>query len=280
MEPTRDGDTSSSWSDPHRPRSAANDRFVEYYARQSQTAETRRRFTSIRDAVQRIVRTTHGERGPLDVLDIGCGAGMLAMIWAESGHRAHGLDVNRQLLELGRQRALEAGLNVDWRVGSALALPWGDEAMDVCLALGFLEHVAAWETCLDELVRVLRPGGVLFLSTTNKLCPVQQEFNLPLYSWYPRALKRRYEQLASSARPELVNFTSCPAVNWFTFYGLRDALAARGCQSMDRFDLIDLSGKGRARTIIIHAVRRIRPLRWLAHVATPYTLVAALKPGR
>lgn len=149
--------------------------------------------------------------------------------------------------------------------------------MDVCLALGFLEHVAPWETCLDELIRVLRPGGVLFVSTTNKLCPIQQEFNLPLYSWYPRALKRRYEKLASSVRPALANYTSCPAVNWFTFYSLRDSLAARGCRSMDRFDLVDLSDKGSARRIIIHAVRRILLLRWLAHVATPYTIVAAIK---
>jgi len=280
MEPKLNRGKDSSWSDPHQTRSPANDRFFEYYARQSQSAETRRRFTSIRDAVLRIVRMNHCERGPLDVVDIGCGAGMLTMIWAESGHRAHGLDINRQLLELGRQRALEVGLNVDFRVGSALELPWGEESMDVCLAVGFLEHVAPWETCLDELVRVLRPGGILFLSTTNKLCPMQQEFNLPLYSWYPRPLKRRYEKLASSARPELANYTSYPAVNWFTFYGLRDSLAARGCRSMDRFDLVDLSDKGPARKTIIHAVRRIRPLRWLAHVATPYTIVAAIKHGR
>jgi len=268
------GDTGDEWDH------SSDERFVEYYSRQSQSLETRRRFTSIRDAVLRIVRMNESDRSPLDVVDIGCGAGMLTMIWAESGHRAHGLDVNRQLLELGRQRAVEAGLNVDFRIGSGVELPWGDESMDVCLALGFLEHVAPWETCLDEFIRVLRPGGVLFLSTTNKLCPIQQEFNLPLYSWYPRPLKRRYEKLASSARPELANYASYPAVNWFTFYSLRDSLAARRCRSLDRFDLVDLSDKGPVRRIIIHAVRRIVPLRWLAHVATPYTIVAAIKGGK
>jgi SAM-dependent methyltransferase len=216
-------------------------------------------------------------RSPLDVVDVGCGAGTLSMIWAESGHRAHGLDANRRLLELGRQRAVERRLEVDFRIGSAVEVPWRDESMDVCLALGFLEHVAAWEACLDELVRVLRPGGVLFLSTTNKLCPAQQEFNLPLYSWYPGPLKRRYERLASSSRPELANHAAYPAVNWFTFYGLRDALAERGCRSLDRFDLVDLSNQGIAQRTVIHAVRWIPPLRWLAHVATPSTIVAAIK---
>lgn len=260
-------------------RDSSDARFLDYYSRESQSPQTRRSFTAIRDTVLRVVGRSEPARRPLDVVDVGCGAGTLPMIWAEAGHRAHGLDVNRQLLELGRQRAVQAGLNVDLRIGSGVALPWEDESMDVCVALGVLEHVAPWEAFLDELVRVLRPGGVLFLTTTNKLCPLQQEFNLPLYSWYPRPLKRRYERLASSARPELANYAAYPAVNWFTFHSLRDALAARGCRSLDRFDLVRLSDKGPASRLILHAVRRIVPLRWLAHVATPYTVVAATKQG-
>lgn len=271
---TKVGDANDEWDH------SSDERFFEYYSRQSETLETRRRFTSIRDAVLRIAQSGELAPHPLDVLDVGCGAGMLPMIWAQSGHRAHGVDVNRPLLELGRRRADEAGLSVDLRVGSADALPWRDGSMDVCLALGFLEHVVSWEGCLDELLRVLRPAGVLFLSTTNKLCPVQQEFNLPLYSWYPSALKRRCEQLAASSRPGLANYASYPAVNWFTFYGLQSSLAARGCRSLDRFDLVDLSDKRSAKRIIIHAVRRIRALRWLAHVATPYTILAAIKDGQ
>jgi 2-polyprenyl-3-methyl-5-hydroxy-6-metoxy-1,4-benzoquinol methylase len=55
--------------------------------------------------------------------------------------------------------------------------------MDVCLLPELLEHVADWQSCLNEAARVLRPGGLLYLSTTNVLCPRQQEFNLPLYSF-------------------------------------------------------------------------------------------------
>jgi 2-polyprenyl-3-methyl-5-hydroxy-6-metoxy-1,4-benzoquinol methylase len=100
--------------------------------------------------------------------------------------------------------------------------------MHVCLLPELLEHVVEWMACLKETARILRPGGVLFLSTTNKLCPSQQEFSLPLYSWYPRPLKRHFEKLAVTKRPELENFARYPAVNWFSFYSLRSELSRLG----------------------------------------------------
>ena len=75
--------------------------------------------------------------------------------------------------------------------------------MDVCLLPELLEHVADWQSCLKEAPRVLRSGGLLYLSTTNVLRPRQEEFNLPLYSWYPGPLKRYCERLAMTTRPAL-----------------------------------------------------------------------------
>jgi hypothetical protein len=129
----------------------------------------------------------------------------------------------------------------------------------------------------DEFTRVLRPGGALFLTTTNTLCPKQQEFNLPLYSWYPAPLKRRYEGLAKTTRPELANFATYPAVSWFTFYELRRELARRGCHSYDRFDIIDVTEKAVLKRMALRLVRAVPPLRFLAHVATPFTSILAIK---
>ena len=134
-----------------------------------------------------------------------------------------------------------------------------------------------WEVCLDEVQRVLRPLGVLYLSTSNKLCPRQNEFDLPLYSWYPGALKRHFVQLAVTRKPGLVQHAQYPAVNWFSYYSLRNALAERGFESFDRFDTIDEKRKGAIARCVIGAVRKSRVLRWLGQVATPYTLVVAVK---
>ncbi len=158
--------------------------FVDYYAQQSLSEETRGRFARQRDMILRIQRRDPGDGG-LTIADIGGGAGTLAQLWASAGCRVHCLDINEPLLRIAEARAKEAGLDIDFEVGSATDLPWPDESKDIVLAPELLEHVEDWERCLDEFTRVLRPDGLLFLSTTNSLCPRQQEFNLPAYSWYP-----------------------------------------------------------------------------------------------
>jgi 2-polyprenyl-6-hydroxyphenyl methylase/3-demethylubiquinone-9 3-methyltransferase len=153
--------------------------------------------------VLRVAEREGPVRGPLTVADIGCGAGTLSMLWAEHGHRVFGIDINAQLIKLATERSRESDIKIDFQLGTATDLPWSDESMDVCLVPELLEHVQDWERCLDEFARVIKPGGVLFLTTTNKLCPRQQEFNLLMYSWYPAFIKRYFEKLAVST-PSIV----------------------------------------------------------------------------
>jgi 2-polyprenyl-6-hydroxyphenyl methylase/3-demethylubiquinone-9 3-methyltransferase len=137
--------------------------------------------------------------------------------------------------------------------------------------------VQDWQSVVHETLRVLKPGGVLYLSTTNKLCPIQEEFNLPAYSWYPAPLKRYYERVSVTTRPELVSHAKFPAVHWFTYFGLRDYLAQHGLRSLDRFDVAALAARGTAARMVLGAVRGVPPLRWAGHVMTPYTMVFAQK---
>jgi len=250
--------------------------FRDYYAQQSLSQATLDHFRAIQALVMRMLDEATKSR-LLNVLDIGCGAGSQCRIWAEGGHRVVGLDVNAPLIELAQARAKEQGLDIDLRVGSATQLPLEDGSFDICLLPELLEHVADWEKCLTEAVRVLKPGGVLFLSTSNKLCPVQQEFNLPLYAWYPASVKRYYEKLAVTTRPELANYATYPAVNWFTFFQLKKFLAHYGLASFDRYDVMDVSKKPWLIKIARGLVRFVPGLRIVAHIFTPYTLVLARK---
>jgi len=246
--------------------------FVAYYARQSLTPAARQRSQRI----YRLVTEALARPGAvLDVADIGCGPGAQSMVWALAGHRVHALDVNHELLDLAQRRATEAGLVIRFHAGSARALPFADGSMDVCLAPELLEHVPEWRASLREFARILRPGGVLYLSTTNRLCPRQQEYTLPLYSWYPGTLKRRYERLAVTTHPDLVNHATFPALHWFTFYQLRDFLRREGMEARDRFELIDPQPLSPPARLALNLVRRLPPLRWLGQVATPYTVLLA-----
>jgi ubiquinone/menaquinone biosynthesis C-methylase UbiE len=245
-----------------------------YYEKESDSEAARQRFAAIQPT---LLRLPGRPRRALAVADIGCGAGTQARLWAADGHRVCGADINAALVGLARQRAAQVGLAIDFQVASATALPWPDQSMDLCIAPELLEHVDDWQAALAELVRVLKPGGALFLSTSNRLCPRQEEFTLPMYSWYPGFVKRRVVELARTTRPQLAGYAVFPAVNWFTFYQLRAHLAGSGIASMDRFDMMDASGRGPLARGALRLIRALPPLRFLGHAATSYTVLLGVK---
>jgi len=256
---------------------SSHDEFTEYYARQNTRDDFIRNFRTLRDTLLAVIGPERAKQG-LDVIDIGCNAGASSFVWAEIGHRVAGLDINEPLLTIARERAAAAGYRIDFRLGSATELPWPDGSCDVCMVPELLEHVVDWQRCLDEFCRVLRPGGVLYISTTNWLCPIQAEFRLPLYSWYPPPLKRHFERLAATTRPDLANYAKFPAVNWFSYFSLRAALARRGLRAIDRFEATSMRQDLDATKRLALAVLRILPpVRFLAHIVSRGTRVIGIK---
>lgn len=101
----------------------------------------------------------------LRVLDIGCGDAGVLIALAEAGAHAHGIEPFEPSVARGRVRAEEHGVSVDLRAGLAETLPFADATFDLVLLDNVLEHVQDRERTLDEIARVLRPGGVLYLVT-------------------------------------------------------------------------------------------------------------------
>src|SRR5690349_4866006 len=124
--------------------------FVDYYTRASLTPATRQRFESVKTKVLALARRNGLSLPSLRVLDIGCGAGTQCAIWAEAGHIVSGIDINQSLIEVAKERARDAKLEIGFKVGTATELPYAASSTDVCLMPELLEHVADWERCLTE----------------------------------------------------------------------------------------------------------------------------------
>jgi SAM-dependent methyltransferase len=99
------------------------------------------------------------------VADVGGGHGFFVRELCQAGARALCVDADSR--ELAGQGPPETGS----AVGSALRLPLASGSVDVCFSSNVLEHVGDWRAMLAEMVRVTRPGGVIFVAFTNWLSP-------------------------------------------------------------------------------------------------------------
>ncbi|MFR9776649.1 methyltransferase domain-containing protein [Micromonospora sp. MS34] len=95
------------------------------------------------------------------LVDLGCGAGLLAPHLADKGYRHVGVDVTRSALDQAAGQGVTP-LNAD-----AVAVPLADRCADVVSAGELLEHVPDWRRAIAEACRLLRPGGLLVLDTLN-----------------------------------------------------------------------------------------------------------------
>ncbi len=108
----------------------------------------------------------HFKFGPVDILDVGCGAGFLTNELAGYGHKVTGIDLSGDSLRVARNH--DHTHTVDYREADAFALPFHENSFDVVTCMDFLEHVHSPGLCIQEISRVLKPGGLFFFHTFNR----------------------------------------------------------------------------------------------------------------
>ncbi|HEY2300230.1 MAG TPA: class I SAM-dependent methyltransferase [Jatrophihabitans sp.] len=107
---------------------------------------------------------TAAEIGPGDrVLDVAAGSGNASLPAAAAGARVVATDLTPELVEIGRQRSADHGLDITWQEADAEHLPFGDSEFDAVLSCVGVMFAPFHQPVADELVRVARPGGRIAL---------------------------------------------------------------------------------------------------------------------
>jgi ubiquinone/menaquinone biosynthesis C-methylase UbiE len=122
------------------------------------------REQKLREVCVELARVKPGDA----VLEVGCGTGSLTLAakrQAGTSGGVCGIDVLPAMIEQSRRKATEAGLDIDFRLGSINAIPYEDARFDVVLCSFMIFHMSepVRRAGLAEIRRVLKPGGRLFV---------------------------------------------------------------------------------------------------------------------
>jgi SAM-dependent methyltransferase len=157
-----------------------------------------------------------GER----VVDVGCGTGVAAREAAPRVRREGtvvAVDINPAMLAVGRSLPASEGAQIDWREGSAMALPLPDASFDLALCQNSLQYFSDRPVALREMHRILAPGGRICVCVWRSL-----EHN-PLSRLLQESIARRLNSTP------LALF---PATALGDADALRDLLASAGFRDM------------------------------------------------
>ncbi len=104
-----------------------------------------------------------------EVLDVGCGGGILSESMSEKGAKVTGIDLGEKALNVARLHQLESGANVKYRLVSVEDLAAErPESFDVVTCMEMLEHVPDPSSVVKACSRLVKPGGMVFFSTINR----------------------------------------------------------------------------------------------------------------
>ena len=109
-------------------------------------------------------RVRAGERA----LDLASGTGDLAVGVAELGARVSGLDITHRMMELAQHRVARLPHRIPFLTGDMTALPFATASFDLVTTGYGLRNVPDLDTSIDEIARVLKPGGRLLSLDFNK----------------------------------------------------------------------------------------------------------------
>lgn len=166
-------------------------------------------------------------------LEIGCGAGYATVALAKRGYEVEAIDAVQTMLDSTRDLVAKAGVEKQVRssVGDVCALPFRDETFGLVIAVGVMPWLESMKKPVQEMYRMLQPGGFLIITVENRwglrqvLDPIANPLLRPMKE-ATKAVLQWSHLLAPRARPRRTSIRSCNAL-----------LESKGFQRLDGITL-------------------------------------------
>ncbi len=104
----------------------------------------------------------------LNILDVGCGAGLISEPLAAAGAHVVGIDAASKNIEIAKNHASQSGHHVDYRHCLSEHVLATGETFDVVLNLEVIEHVVDPEQLMSDCCHLIKPGGMIIIATLNR----------------------------------------------------------------------------------------------------------------
>jgi ubiquinone/menaquinone biosynthesis C-methylase UbiE len=104
----------------------------------------------------------------INVLDVGCGPGEMILDLSRHNWNIWGIDIANNMIELAKEKTKKSNSKIHLSVGDIEKLEFFDNFFDLIICAGVVEYLNDDRKWLKEIVRVLKPGGVLIINITNK----------------------------------------------------------------------------------------------------------------
>ncbi len=141
------------------------------------------------------------------VLDVGCGNGYVLSRYARKGADVTGVDLTAKAIELSRRRFELEGLSGDFEQIDGVHLPYPDNEFDIVCSMGVLHHIPDPGPTVDEIYRVLKPGGKVII-----MLYYRYSYNNMVVLPLKRLFDRRYKGMSHQDALNRNDGAGCPLV--------------------------------------------------------------------
>ncbi len=126
----------------------------------------------------------------LSLLDIGCSTGIMTSEYASMFNNVKAIDIDEPAIKFAIQNNNME--NVSYYLMDSMNTTFKDNNFDIITCTHIYEHVPDSQKLLNEIFRILKPGGICFFSAGNRLNLMEPHYRLPLLSIIPKPLAHLY----------------------------------------------------------------------------------------